>query len=417
MEDETQVFGSLEDELAHYRSLSQSLSATLEDTRSALEDFQSSSKELEYELERELASTEVREKELKAKVERLGADVEDWKGKYQNAVRENSSSMTKMQREVETLRASQQQLKDRLRDMENDNDELEKSERAMETTLQDLEQRHDRAIERATLLEDELINKAQLEEEIQRVKDELRDTLEELAIFRGYKEENDSIKKDMANLHEEIARLRTVSQEQEAQIRLSRTIRASSPTSFANGTAPKSRPLTTSRIGSPTQSHRLSTLSASSDDLFSDKDESTPRKRIASAAGTKEIHPPPNIAPSPSPTRRIPSNMSRLPVSPSRIPSPSITAEICWSEESHWYSEKRQRTEGGERVEGDEDYDGKDEDHDSSSRLPSCASTSWNTCPKDFRGRLGPHKQQEGHIRLLCRGPSVRHLPTCQRFV
>ncbi|KAH8920427.1 hypothetical protein BT69DRAFT_1201279, partial [Atractiella rhizophila] len=51
----------------------------LEDTRSALEDFQSSSKELEYELERELASTEVREKELKAKVERLGADVEDWK--------------------------------------------------------------------------------------------------------------------------------------------------------------------------------------------------------------------------------------------------------------------------------------------------------------------------------------------------
>ncbi|KAH8930198.1 hypothetical protein BT69DRAFT_1210624, partial [Atractiella rhizophila] len=179
------VFGSLEDELAHYRSLSQSLSATLEDTRSALEDFQSSSKELEYELERELASTEVREKELKAKVERLGADVEDWKGKYQNAVRENSSSMTKMQREVETLRASQQQLKDRLRDMENDNDELEKSERYVSaTTLQDLEQRHDRAIERATLLEDELINKAQLEEEIQRVKDELRDTLEELAIFR-----------------------------------------------------------------------------------------------------------------------------------------------------------------------------------------------------------------------------------------
>lgn len=45
--------------------------------------------------------------------------------------------------------------------------------------MQDLESRYGKSIERIALLEEELVNKAQLEEEVQRLKDELRGTWSE----------------------------------------------------------------------------------------------------------------------------------------------------------------------------------------------------------------------------------------------
>lgn len=44
----------------------------------------------------------------------------------------------------------------------------------MSSTLQDMEIRYGKAIERTALLEEELVAKARLEEECQRLKDELR---------------------------------------------------------------------------------------------------------------------------------------------------------------------------------------------------------------------------------------------------
>jgi len=79
-----------------------------------------------------------------------------------------------MQRELESLRGSEKKLRDQLRDMELDNDDLEKSEREKDSSLQDLENRHNKSLERIALLEEELVTKAQLEEEVQRLKDELR---------------------------------------------------------------------------------------------------------------------------------------------------------------------------------------------------------------------------------------------------
>lgn len=46
--------------------------------------------------------------------------------------------------------------------------------REKDSSLQDLETRYGKSIERIALLEEELVSKAQLEEETQRLKDELR---------------------------------------------------------------------------------------------------------------------------------------------------------------------------------------------------------------------------------------------------
>lgn len=49
--------------------------------------------------------------------------------------------------------------------------------REKDSSLQDLENRYGKSIERIALLEEELVTKAQLEEEVQRLKDEFRGKL------------------------------------------------------------------------------------------------------------------------------------------------------------------------------------------------------------------------------------------------
>jgi hypothetical protein len=57
------------------------------------------------------------------------------------------------------------------------NDDLERNERAVSSSLADIESKYSRALEEKILLEHELLDKANLEEECQRLKDELRGTL------------------------------------------------------------------------------------------------------------------------------------------------------------------------------------------------------------------------------------------------
>ena len=54
------------------------------------------------------------------------------------------------------------------------NDDLERNERAVSSSLADMEAKYSRALEEKILLEHELLEKANLEEESQRLRDELR---------------------------------------------------------------------------------------------------------------------------------------------------------------------------------------------------------------------------------------------------
>jgi hypothetical protein len=57
-----------------------------EQLESELADFQTSSRELEIELERDIDAAEKRERQLQEKVESLGFEVEEWKVSYSFAV-------------------------------------------------------------------------------------------------------------------------------------------------------------------------------------------------------------------------------------------------------------------------------------------------------------------------------------------
>lgn len=80
----------------------------------------------------------------------------------------------RLQRELDTLRQDHQKLKVQLRELEMGNDDLERNERAVTSSLADVEAKYNRALEEKIILEHELLDKASLEEECQRLKDDLR---------------------------------------------------------------------------------------------------------------------------------------------------------------------------------------------------------------------------------------------------
>ncbi|KIM85349.1 hypothetical protein PILCRDRAFT_358334 [Piloderma croceum F 1598] len=156
----------------------------LAETRAELDEFHSSSKELEEELIKEIDRTEKAQQDLKVKVARSEAERDEWKSKFMTLQTNHNTTTTSLQRELDTLRQDYQKVKVQLRELEMGNDDLERNERAVSSSLADIEAKYSRALEEKILLEHELLDKANLEEESQRLKDELRDANVEISILK-----------------------------------------------------------------------------------------------------------------------------------------------------------------------------------------------------------------------------------------
>ncbi|KAE8234246.1 hypothetical protein CF326_g716 [Tilletia indica] len=178
-------FSSPEDEVRYWKSKVNDLHDTLNETEATLQDFMEGSKELEAEMEREISASNKRLTDLQNKNEAMRADVDNWKGKYQASLAEHNKTLADLNKELEILRDSHNIYKTKVRDMELTNDELESAERMVQSSLVDMEGRYHKAIERTALLEEELFTKATLEEENQRLKDEIRELNEELSVVRN----------------------------------------------------------------------------------------------------------------------------------------------------------------------------------------------------------------------------------------
>lgn len=159
------------------------------------DEFQTSSKELEEELERELESTERQMADLRNRVERVERERDDCKGKLANLQGTHNTTVNSLQRELDgrfvglscrkhgadsvllaALRQQHALIKVQLRELEVGNDDLERSEREVSSSLADLEGRYARALEEKIMLEHELQDRVALEADMQRLKDELRGT-------------------------------------------------------------------------------------------------------------------------------------------------------------------------------------------------------------------------------------------------
>ncbi|KAF8642358.1 hypothetical protein AX16_009627 [Volvariella volvacea WC 439] len=182
---------SLDDDLVNYsgsnidwREKYNEVVDMLAETRTELEEFQHASKELEAELENELQRTEKAHQELKVKAARAESERDDWKTKFMSLQTTHNTTTASLQKELDKLRQDYQQIKVQLRELEMGNDDLERSERAVTSSLVDMEAKYTKALEEKILLEHELLEKANLEEETQRLRDELRDANVEILILK-----------------------------------------------------------------------------------------------------------------------------------------------------------------------------------------------------------------------------------------
>ncbi|KAK6519607.1 NADH:ubiquinone oxidoreductase [Arthrobotrys megalospora] len=147
-------------------------------------EFQTFSKELETELERELKTLE-KEVEghernidnLRKKNEGLKYEVDEWKTKFKSSKEEANHVQNQLQKEITELREKNRTAQIRIREMEVSNDDFERNERIVKSSLDDLESKYNMAIERNAMNESEIQTLEQEREElrieVQRHKDEL----------------------------------------------------------------------------------------------------------------------------------------------------------------------------------------------------------------------------------------------------
>lgn len=163
---------SPEESLKFYKTQYETLEAELAE-------FQASSKDLEAELERDIEQAEKRERQLKEQASDLRYSVEEWKEKTKQAKSEAGTAQASLEREIKNLRQENLTLRQRVRDIEVANDDYERKQRTTEVSLEDMESKHNQAIERAVMLEEEVKIGEQEREalriETQRLKDEFSD--------------------------------------------------------------------------------------------------------------------------------------------------------------------------------------------------------------------------------------------------
>ena len=86
----------------------------------------------------------------------------------------HNTTTASLQRELDQLRQAHHTLKVQMRELEMGNDDLERNERAITSSLADVEAKYSKTLEEKILLEHELLDKANVEEECQRLRDDVR---------------------------------------------------------------------------------------------------------------------------------------------------------------------------------------------------------------------------------------------------
>uniref|UniRef100_A0A3P9PCW0 NudE neurodevelopment protein 1 n=1 Tax=Poecilia reticulata TaxID=8081 RepID=A0A3P9PCW0_POERE len=175
-------FGSVEEELEHWKEEAARHQQIAVEAQEELQEFQQMSRDYEGELETELKQLEERNRELLSANNRLRMELENYKDKYETHHSEACRQISNLEGDLAETAAVRDQLHKYIRELEQANDDLERTKRATIMSLEDFEQRMNHVIERNAFLESELDEKENLLESVQRLKDEARDLRQELAV-------------------------------------------------------------------------------------------------------------------------------------------------------------------------------------------------------------------------------------------
>ncbi|KAJ2338648.1 NADH:ubiquinone oxidoreductase, partial [Coemansia sp. RSA 2618] len=173
------------EEIEFWRNMTMETRALLDDKEVELAEHQLQSSELEAELEQEIRHLEKANTDLRTKNERYKLELDDLKSKYHEVELKSGKELESIERELHYVRSQQELYQSRTRELEQDNDDLERERRAANSTMRSMEMRLSQANETNAKMLGEVEAKKLLADEVQRLKDEVRDMNLELNIARS----------------------------------------------------------------------------------------------------------------------------------------------------------------------------------------------------------------------------------------
>ncbi|XP_012686657.2 nuclear distribution protein nudE homolog 1-like [Clupea harengus] len=177
---------SLGEETRYWKELAAKHQQSAQEAHDELQEFQQMSRDYETELETELKQYETRNRELQSHNERLSSELDNIKEKFEVQHSDAFRQMSRLEDELAETTAVKDHLQKYIRELEQSNDDLERVKRATIMSLEDFELRMNQVIERNAFLENELDEKENLLESVQRLKDEARDLKQELAVTQKH---------------------------------------------------------------------------------------------------------------------------------------------------------------------------------------------------------------------------------------
>ncbi|XP_053551055.1 nuclear distribution protein nudE homolog 1 [Bombina bombina] len=175
-------FSSVEEERLYWKDLAMQYKKLVQNAQEELQEFQEGSREYEAELELQLQQIENQNRDVLSENNRLRMELESLKEKYEQQHSDSITQICALEGELSQTKAVRDQLQKYIRELEQANDDLERAKRATIMSLEEFEQSLNQAIERNAFLESELDEKENLQESVQRLKDEARDLRQELAV-------------------------------------------------------------------------------------------------------------------------------------------------------------------------------------------------------------------------------------------
>jgi len=183
-ENDPATFSSKEEEIKYWKEKAKDYKTRLEECQAEMEEYQTSSGELEAELEAELEQSQTRCSDLRHQLSRLATENDSLKERLTSQSSSLEGRVDSLEEELQGVRSIKEGLSNYIRELEQANDDLERAKRSTLTTLEDFEARLNQAIERNAFLESELDEKEGLKEMVQRLKDESRDLRQEVSLQR-----------------------------------------------------------------------------------------------------------------------------------------------------------------------------------------------------------------------------------------
>ncbi|CAF0817307.1 unnamed protein product [Rotaria sp. Silwood1] len=147
------------------------------------DEYQQSSLNYEQELEVQLQQLDNQARRLQQDLFLERTQNEQYRERSEQTIKQFDQRFDKIQEELNSCKNLNEKLTHYIRELEQTNDDLERSKRTLLDSLSTFETKLNRALEQNALLENELDEKEQLTETVQRLRDETRELREELDVL------------------------------------------------------------------------------------------------------------------------------------------------------------------------------------------------------------------------------------------